>query len=124
MNCKNNYLNEAKCQPQNPKHFFFFFKLCLKCVDLRTGMFFFLNISFFEVAWVRGRDGHILTVGKETFVADPRISSVYSASGILDPSILHQVFLISLFCIRYSSSVSLKSSHGMHWLQEILRRGL
>ena len=33
------------------------------------------------MAWVRGRDGHILTVGRETFVADPRISSVYSAAG-------------------------------------------
>ena len=47
----------------------------------------FLQVSqventFPQVAWVRGRDGHILTVGKETFVADQRISSLYSAAGI------------------------------------------
>ena len=36
------------------------------------------------MAWVRGRDGHILTVGREAFVADPRISSVYSVSGSQD----------------------------------------
>ena len=35
------------------------------------------------MAWVRGRDGHILTVGQEPFVADPRISSLYSVSGIV-----------------------------------------
>ena len=32
---------------------------------------------------MRGRDGHILTVGQEPFVADPRISSLYSVSGIV-----------------------------------------
>ena len=35
------------------------------------------------MAWVRGRDGHILTVGREAFVADPRISALYSVSGIV-----------------------------------------
>ena len=52
-----------------------------KYVNRKIWVAWFEN-TFPQVAWVRGRDGHILTVGKETFVADRRISSLYSAAGI------------------------------------------
>ena len=58
------------------------------------------------MAWVRGRDGHILTVGREPFVADPRISSLYSVSGIVKIFIVIVLFAEKFLCQTCEDIVS------------------
>ena len=39
---------------------------------------------FQSVSWVRGRDSHILTVDRETFISDPRFSSLHRRGPMSD----------------------------------------
>ena len=39
---------------------------------------------FRTLSWVRVRDGHILTVAHETFISDPRFSSLHTKTPISD----------------------------------------
>jgi len=42
------------------------------------------NLNNKSVSWVRGRDSHILTVDRETFISDPRFSSLHRRGPMSD----------------------------------------
>ena len=98
-------------------------KLCIKCVNLYNGAF---SLSRLIEAWKtcpKLMSSQIFSLFLGCLGARKGRAHPHCGKRNLRR---RSANILRLFCIRYLlwSSVSLKwSSHGMHWLQEILRRG-